>query len=715
MMSSRTAGRLAGGLWLAAMSLVGATGTLLFSNRSLLHGLDPDTLPNLFFAPVTALWFSTVGALVVSRRPENRVGRILLAVGLIAALKGFASEYAIHALVTAPGSLPAGMFMAWLGNWARWLNFPTGFALLFLLFPDGHLPSRRWQLLAWIAVLDGTLLVLSSALDPDSLTHPVGFMFKGIIGMAAWAGGLLILVVSALSPLLRLRRATPDERQQIKWLAYVGGMTAMVFVAMELSVAAPWHSYGLPVFLACFALGIPLAAGIAILKYRLYDIDLVVNKAVVFGVLAGFITVVYVAIVVGVGALVGTAGQPNLALSILATAIVAVAFQPVRERVQGFANRLVYGKRATPYEVLAQFSERVAGAYSSNEILPRMAQVLAEGTGAARSDVWIRMGPDLVPTTSWPQGDGAQRRAIPVAGQLLPAVPGVDRAVAVKHQGELLGALTINKRAGEALTPVEEKLLADLAAQAGLVLRNVRLTAELQARLEEISKQAKELRASRQRIVAAQDAERRRLERNIHDGAQQNLVALSVKLRLARNFATRNPQRAKEILRELEAETGQALDTLRDLARGIYPPLLRERGLAAALQAHAASMEIPVEINAEGIGRYASDIEAAVYFCCLEALQNAAKHASASRVQLQLHEQDGQLAFSVVDDGCGFDPDKASQGTGLRNMTDRIEAVGGRLEVRAGSSGTSVVGRVPTRLREPVPVAAAEFWEGRGA
>ncbi len=154
---------------------------------------------------------------------------------------------------------------------------------------------------------------------------------------------------------------------------------------------------------------------------------------------------------------------------------------------------------------------------------------------------------------------------------------------------------------------------------------------------------------------------------------------------------------------------------MRDLARGIYPPLLRERGLAAALQAHAASMEIPVEINAEGIGRYASDIEAAVYFCCLEALQNAAKHASASRVQLQLHEQDGQLAFSVVDDGCGFDPDKASQGTGLRNMTDRIEAVGGRLEVRAGSSGTSVVGRVPTRLREPVPVAAAEFWEGRGA
>ena len=658
-MRRRTARRFA----LLALLITIALGAFVVAIELLEFGTSRFSLLSLL-AALYIVPFSVVGLLILSRQLENAEGWILAVLGLLFQLAVAGPLYA--GFGQTHGSWPAGPWIAWLTNWI-WIPI-SALAVIYvpLLFPTGRLLSPRWRVFGWSAGVYILLAAVGNAFAPHALSgldqyltiqNPVGIdrAAERLTRLRDLSAIFLnVAVIGAVASLvIRFRRAAGAERQQLKWFLY-GCVLFMV----------PWASKGLitqnltTLLFALLIPALPVGLGVAILKYRLYDIDIIINKSLVFAALAAFITAVYVAIVVGLGVLVGTAGKPNLALSILATAVVAVAFQPVRERVQGFANRLVYGRRATPYEVLAQFS--------------------------------------------WPQGDGALRGPIAVAGQLLPTVPGVDRAVAVKHQGELLGALTISKRAGEALTPVEEKLLADLAAQAGLVLRNVRLTAELQARLEEIWKQATELRASRQRIVAAQDAERRRLERNIHDGAQQNLVALTVKLRLARNFASRNPQRAKEIVQELEAETGYALDTLRDLARGIYPPLLRENGLVAALQAHAGSMEIPIEVNTKSIGRYAADIEAAVYFCCLEALQNVAKHAGASRVQVDLHEQDGQLSFSVVDNGCGFDPDKGSQGSGLRNMMDRVEAVGGRLEVRSGSSGTTVSGRIPKRFRESI-------------
>jgi len=389
-----------------------------------------------------------------------------------------------------------------------------------------------------------------------------------------------------------------------------------------------------------------------------------------------------VAIVVGLGTLVGTGGKPNLTLSILATAIVAVAFQPIRERLQRIANRFVYGKRASPYEVLAQFSERVAGTYSSTEVLPRMARVLAEGTGAAAASVWIQIGDRLMPAAVWPE------TTTPEADH--------DRRAVVRHQGEILGELRLSKRSGESLNPVEEKLLNDLAAQAGLVLRNVRLTAELDARLKDISDRAAELRVSRQRIVAAQDAERSRLERNIHDGAQQTLVALMVKLRLASSVVKRNPERARSMLMELKSETRTARATLADLARGIYPQQLRQGGLVEALHPYA-------HVEAHDIGRYGSDVETAVYFSCMEAVQNAAKHARASRVVIELSEKGGSLRFAVIDDGVGFDRTTAVHGAGLQNMKDRLEAVGGRLDITAiPGKGTTVTGSVAVRVLEPI-------------
>jgi signal transduction histidine kinase len=305
----------------------------------------------------------------------------------------------------------------------------------------------------------------------------------------------------------------------------------------------------------------------------------------------------------------------------------------------------------------------------------------------------------LRPAASWPERSGGTEEPVPTRDDALPHLPG-DQTVPVRHQGELLGALTVTKRQGESLTPIEQKLLDDLAHQAGLVLKNVGLTAELLARLDD-------LRASRQRLVAAQDEERRRLERNLHDGAQQNLVAIKVKLGLAEMLAEKDPEKAKALVAELKADTDEALETLRDLARGIYPPLLADKGLAAALESQARKATLPVAVQAKGIGRYPQEVEAAVYFCVLEALQNVQKYAAASRATVHLGEHDGELSFDVKDDGTGFDPATAKRGSGLTNMADRLDALSGGVELEsAPGEGTTLRGAIPVPEPAKVPEVA---------
>lgn len=404
---------------------------------------------------------------------------------------------------------------------------------------------------------------------------------------------------------------------------------------------------------------------------------------------------VYVAIVVGVGNLVDSSEEPNLGLSVVATAVVAVAFQPVRERVQHLANRVVYGRRASPYEVLSEFSDQVAETHATEDVLPRMARAIKEGVGAERAEVWLRAGGQLRPAASYPHHGVNAARSLAVPDGQLPSFEGVDRAIAVRHQGQLLGALTVVKPSAEPMTPAEDKLLGDLASQAGLVLRNVGLTAELLARLDE-------LQESRKRLVAAQDQERRRLERDLHDGAQQYLVALKTRLTLAKKLGERDPTQALGLIAGLEELAGETLDTLRDLARGIYPPLLAGEGLKAALEAQARQATIPVAVRAEGLTRYPQEIEAAVYFCCLEALQNAAKHAQTSQAVVSLFEDNRSLVFSVEDDGQGFDPATTPKGRGTQNMLDRVEALGGTFEVRSSPGrGTIVTGQIPTGPLNP--------------
>jgi signal transduction histidine kinase len=249
-----------------------------------------------------------------------------------------------------------------------------------------------------------------------------------------------------------------------------------------------------------------------------------------------------------------------------------------------------------------------------------------------------------------------------------------------------LGSITVAMPANDPMNPSKERLINDLTGQAGLVLRNVRLI--------------EELRASRRRLVSAQDAERRRLERNIHDGAQQQLVALAVKLRLADQFLERDTGKSHQLLSQLQSDTHDALENLRDLARGIYPPLLADAGLPAALEAQARKSALPVSVEPNGVGRYPQEIEATVYFCVLEALQNVAKYSRASGVQIRLRDDATELGFEVQDDGVGFDTAEPTEGSGLQGMADRLEAVGGTFLISsAPGSGTTVSGRLPVAIR----------------
>lgn len=447
-------------------------------------------------------------------------------------------------------------------------------------------------------------------------------------------------------------------------------------------------------FFLAVGLGIPLAAAVAMFRYRLYDLDIVIKKTVVAGVLATFIALVYLGVVIAVPLAVrGTAGTTTDLFSLAAAVIVAVAFNPVRRAARRLADRLVYGKRASPYEVLSEFSERVAETYSTDDVLPRMAQIVGAGTGATEAAIWLRVGSDLRPAASWPDGARAGT-PLRMRGEELPGLGPQTSAFPVRHQGELLGAVSVTMPANDPMNPSKEALVRDLASQAGLVLRNVRLI--------------EELRASRQRIVVAQDQERRRIERDIHDGAQQQLVALSVKLRLLEQLTRKDANRAAALAAELQAEANGAMENLRDLARGIYPPLLSDQGLVPALQSQARKANVPVEIDGHAVGRYPQDVESTVYFCVLEALQNVAKYAAASHVRVRLIEEDGQLRFEVTDDGVGFDPDAVTSGTGLQGMADRVEAIGGIFEIRSEPGhGTTVRGRILAQ-ETPRPGPAAD-------
>src|SRR5439155_20495996 len=627
-------------------------------------------------------------------------------VGVGLAVLSFTSAYAVVGIASHPATLPAPSLVGALAE-PDFAGTSTTLAFMLFVFPTGALPSRRWRPVVTLGLTAAGLTVLGFLFVPakENLPAPGGIsltyanpvrvqaMGPALAAVLAGAAWVVALVTAAafLSLVIRYRTGGSEQRQQIKWLGLAAASELLLLLAGFLALIAcscassPIASSLLLMAAFVVLIGVPAALAIAILKYQLYEIDVIITRAVVYGVLAAGVTVMYVGVVVGVGTLVGERGSP--ALTIAAAVAIALLFQPLRRRAQRFANRLVYGERATPYQVLSDFAERMAGTFNLEDVLQRMAAILAAGTGATRVNVWLRIGAQLRSAATWP-AEAAPLQPVALADDgAVPSFPPTERIVAVRHGAELLGALAIQKPPSEPLTPTEETLLEDLAAQAGLVLRNVRLTADLQASLED-------LRASRRRLVGAQDQERRKIERNLHDGAQQQLVALSVQVGLLERLA-QDPDRVKEMAGRLRGAVQDALDDLRDLARGIYPPLLADKGLAAALEAQARRAAVATTVHADGVGRYPQEVEAAVYFCALEALQNVAKYAEASSASVRLTQRDGDLMFEIEDDGRGFDATLTRRGTGLQGMADRLDAIGGTLTVRSTpGEGTLVTGSI---------------------
>jgi signal transduction histidine kinase len=645
-----------------------------------------------------------VGALIVWRQPRNWAGWLFLITGTPLPLLTIAQQLLILGTKVDPGSVPLMDLWAFVGEYGI---YPSALLpLLFLLYPDGHPPSRRWRWAAVGLIGGASFSVLGFLFRPGPFNAFLGdgLLYVNPLGIDAFAGlgtamitiGAIVGLLSAFSTVIavrqRFKRSRGEERQQMRWLAYVaslaGGFFALQwllgFVAELFSPDA-----NAPVFEVLFALtaftivlGVPAAYLVAIFRHGLWDLDVVVKKTVQYGVLLiGLLGAVALLLVAAPVILVGGDGTlpSGVVPGFVAGIVVALAIAVLRAPARRLANRVVYGGRATPYEVLSEFTGRVGETYSTEDILPRMAQLLGEATGARVARVWLRVGTVFRAEATWP-GDAPPAGDVPSGERL--ASFGDDHAFEVRHQGELLGALTVTEAPDDPITPAKERLARDMASQAGLVLRNVRLI--------------EELRDSRRRIVAAQDERAKKLERNIHDGAQQQLVALAVQLRLADSLIERDASKAHDLLADLQGRTSQTLEDLRDLARGIYPPLLADQGLPAAIEAQARRSPVSVTVDPDGVGRYDQDVEAAIYFACLEALNNVAKYADASSARIRLWQEDGQLGFEVSDDGRGFDVTSARSGSGLQGISDRIEAVGGSVRVASSpGSGTRLSGWIP--------------------
>jgi signal transduction histidine kinase len=438
---------------------------------------------------------------------------------------------------------------------------------------------------------------------------------------------------------------------------------------------------GLAVFPVLFAL-VPIALVMGILRYRLWDIDVLVSRTLLSLGLAGFIGFVYVVVVVGLGHGLGPGGSAGL--KIVATAIAAIAFEPVRERLARFANRLVYGERATPYEVMTEFTDRLAGAISVDEILPRIAEATVTAVGGVAGEV-----------TAFLPGGGSRIVEWPRAGSMTAAT----FVIPVTYRGEQVGEIAVATAHGERLRPEEEELLATLAVQAGLAVNNARLTIELQARLDEISAQAADLQASRQRIVTARQVQRQRVVQIIHERVETRLYRAATLLDHLALLLGSDVEAAIGVIEALLEECNAALDALRQLARGIFPAILADQGVVSALDAYVMQEQLPIDVRLEGREsneRYDPQAEATVYFCVIQALANAGAYAPDSSVTVRIEGAAGRLSFSVADDGPGTDPRKLQQGADIRDMRDRVEAVGGDFSATTvPGEGTVISGSVP--------------------
>lgn len=648
---------------------------------------------------IPVLVYGWLGTRIAERAPENRIGWLLSGAALTAAAAFAGLAYQRFGIVHSTRSLPLADVVHLLVVVVPVPVIGFCFLLVFLSFPSGRLPSIRWRPVVWLGVAVAALTAVVSLRDTELVAAGLSpawaraglFQEPFTDVVVALAAAVFLLMVASL--FARARRVPVEERRPVRGL--------LITLLLMASAIPPVIVFGRSdgtwiiafftflVFLLGFLVGIPFSLSVAMLRYGLFDYEVGVRKTIARRVLAGAILlmtgVVSLLLVVAFLGSFLSGLQGRRVSSVVAVSVgiaLGLLLMLVGRWTRRYADRVVFGERESPYEVLSQFSGRVGETYSLEDVLPRMAVLLAKGTGAAAARIWLDVDGDLRPIAGFPDAAPAEKEPIVRVGDDLETTDPSRHVFAVRHQGSLLGVLDLTMPANDPMNTQKEQLVRDVAGQAGLVLRNVGL-------LEDV-------RESRRRIVAAQDERARTLERNIHDGAQQQLVALTVRLRLAEQLVERDPQGARELLRALQVDATAALEDLRDLARGIYPPLLADQGLGAALQAQARKSMVPVTLEVEEIGRYSQEIESAVYFSCLEALQNVAKYANASLVTIALARTDGLLSFSVADDGVGFDTGSTMQGSGLRGIEDRLDALGGTMRVESSEGeGTTVGGSVP--------------------
>ncbi|HUB71909.1 MAG TPA: histidine kinase [Acidimicrobiales bacterium] len=541
-------------------------------------------------------------------------------------------------------------------------------------------------------------------------------------GLPLWPVDIEIAVGLLAGVLVSQRRYSHSmglERQRMQWFGWAAAVAVEVMlVCLALRVLLGWPTR---FSLVATASLLPFAVAVAMCSTRRFAgrIDRILAHTVSLAGLSGVVAAVYLVIIAGLGSTPTPSQRSLLVLSMVSAAVCALVYGPARQRLALYANRLVYGEREAPDAVLRTFGSRLSRAIPMDELLLQVAESLKKSLSLTSAEVWTGSEGKLARSISVPDVPSATlvlspeeeavvaRAGVTGTAWLSVWLPGVLagreasllRVAPTTHSGRVLGLIVaVRPPGGDQFTSDDDVVLAELARQVALALHNVELDSALQRSLEELRHQAEQLQESRARIVAASDAARRQIERNLHDGAQQHLVALAVNVRLARKLAETDTAASMEILDELGEGLQNAVQELRALAHGIYPPLLADRGISEALRSAAGRAALPTRVEAEGLQRHSPEVEAAVYFCCLEALQNAGKYAGeGATATVKVWEEPGALMFEVADDGAGFEAKGAKgKGAGFVNMGDRLGAMSGSLEVRsAPGKGTVLSGRIP--------------------
>ncbi len=756
-MNARSATRLAWSLWAACLALL-MLALLLDFLRTGTFLSDPwQVLSNRRFVyPIYAvltgmlsLVYPTIGALIVSRLPRNPIGWIFCGVGLLYQLQHVGLAYSDYA-VAEGFSLHWGEYAAWFAAWVGFAGLTLSGIFLLLLFPDGRLLSRRWRIVAWAAVLGAALAALADGFYPGRLLaheyieNPLGAM--GTIGQQLTAYGSLaaskliasaLLLVSTLaalfSPVVRLRRARGDERQQLKWFLFAAVPAAVVlsmflveviisnrstnsmfemmnsFAMFEIrdvfslfGISAAEIFNGTSYVPAFVLLLLAVFACIAILRHKLYDIDLLINRTLVYGALSACVLGTYVLAVVALGAVFQARG--NIAVSLVATALVAILFQPLRSRFQRSVNRMMYGDRDDPSAVTSRLGQRIEATLAPEAVLPTVVETIAQALKLPYVAILLK------------EGEGYRTAAA------YGSPPEEPEALPLVYQREEIGRLVIASRApGERLSEADRRLLEDLARQTEVAVHAVRLTSDLQS--------------SRERLVSTREEERRRLRRDLHDGLGPTLASFALKLDAARKLVRSKPGDTEALLSRLKDQTQETVSDVRRLVYGLRPPALDDLGLVGAIRqqveshgfvAHeglsgeARGEDEPVFFSLEapeGWSSLPAAVEVAAYRIVQEALTNVARHAHATscRVRISVDRSRSVLELEVVDDGVGM-PQGRRAGVGLSSMRERAEELGGTCDVNPNpEGGTRVLARLPLPISEVDPQRARSSWKAPSA